>query len=169
MLYSSWLEKLPEQVFANRPRLSLNVAFVLYLNGRFDDALQRIALAETDLAAQPTSTEVENLHALVALYRGSIAAVHGDVEQAIELITFAQSRLPHVDYMAHARAHFSLGVAYELLGQADEAANNFLLASDKAHSAGVLHLAVNGRCSAAQVLIAPGAIASCRASLPHGD
>ena len=39
VLYASWLEKLPAQVFANRPHLSLNAAFVLYLSGRFDDAL----------------------------------------------------------------------------------------------------------------------------------
>ena len=153
VLYSSWLEKLPAQVLANRPHLSLNAAFVLYLSGRFDDALQLIALAETDLAAQPASPEVENLLALVALYRGSIAAVRGDVEQAIELITFAQSRLPRADHMAHARAHFSLGVANENSGQADDAAKNFLRASEKAQSAGVLHLAVHARCSAAQVLI----------------
>ena len=156
VLYSSWLEKLPAQVLANRPHLSLNAAFVLYLSGRFDDALQLIALAETDLAAQPASPEVENLLALVALYRGSIAAVRGDVEQAIELITFAQSRLPRADHMAHARAHFSLGVANENSGQADDAAKNFLRASEKAQSAGVLHLAVHARCSAAQVLIVQG-------------
>ena len=156
VLYSSWLEKLPAQVLANRPHLSLNAAFVLYLSGRFDDALQLIALAETDLAAQPASPEVENLLALVALYRGSIAAVRGDVEQAIELITFAQSRLPRADHMAHARAHFSLGVANEMSGQADDAAKNFLRASDKAQSAGVLHLAVHARCSAARVLIDQG-------------
>ena len=156
VLYSSWLGKLPEQVFTNRPRLSLSAAFVLYLNGRFDDALQHIALAETNLAVQPASAEVNNLRALVALYRGSIAAVHGDVAQAIELITFAQARLPRADHMAHARAHFSLGLANELSGQADEAARNFLLASDKAQAAGVLHLAVHARCSAAQVLINQG-------------
>jgi LuxR family maltose regulon positive regulatory protein len=156
VLYSSWLEKLPAQVLANRPQLSLNAAFVLYLSGRFDDALQLIALAETDLAAQPASPEVENLLALVALYRGSIAAVRGDVEQAIELITFAQARLPRDDHMAHARAYFSLGLANELSGQADDAAKNFLRASDKAQSAGVLHLAVHARCSAAQVLIDQG-------------
>ncbi len=156
VLYSAWLEKLPDPVFANRPRLSLSAAFVLYLNGRFDEALQRITLAETNLAAQPASADVENLLALAALYRGSIAAVHGDVAQAIELVTFAQSRLPRTDHMAHARAHFSLGLAHELAGQADEAAKHFLLASDKAQAAGVLHLAVHGRCSAAQVLIDQG-------------
>ncbi|MCA9951847.1 MAG: hypothetical protein KDE48_19485, partial [Anaerolineales bacterium] len=156
VLYSSWLEKLPEPVFANRPRLSLSAAFVWYMNGRFDEALQRIALAETHLAAQPASPKIETLLALAAVYRGSIAAVRGDVEQAIDLITSAQENLPGTDQMAHARAHFSLGVAYELAGQADDAAKNFLQASDKAQAAGVLHLAVNGRCSAAQILIAQG-------------
>ncbi len=156
VLYSSWLEKLPAQVFTNRPHLSLNAAFVLYLSGRFDDALELIALAETSLAAQPASPEVEKLLALVALYRGSIAAVRGDVQQAIELITFAQSYLPRADHMTHARAHFSLGVANANSGQADDAAKNFLRASENAQSAGVLHLAVHARCSAAQALIDVG-------------
>jgi LuxR family maltose regulon positive regulatory protein len=156
VLYVSWLEKLPAHAFANRPHLSLNAAFVWYLSGRFDEALQHIALAETDLAAQPASAEVENLLALAALYRGSIAAVHGDVAQAVELITFAQARLPRADHMAHARAFFSLGLANELSGQAEDAAKNFLRASDQAQSAGVLHLAVHARCSAAQVLIDQG-------------
>lgn len=156
VLYSSWLEKLPEQVFTNRPRLSLNAAFAWYLNGRFDDALQLIALAETNLADQPDSPEVKNLLALVSLNRGAITAVLGDVEQAIELITVAQLNLRPADHMAHARAHFSLGLASELSGQADAAAKNFLLASDKAYSAGVLHFAIRARCSAAQVLIAQG-------------
>ena len=173
VLYSSWLEKLPNSVFANRPRLSLNAAFVLYLNGRFDDASQRIDLAEANLAAQPASPEVEKLLALAALYRGSIAAVHGEVAQAIELVTFAQSRLPRTDHMAHARAHFSLGLANELSGQADEAAQNFLLASDKAQTAGVLHLAVHARCSAAQVLIVQGRLhlaeQACRTAIDLAD
>jgi len=156
VLYSSWLEKLSEPVFTTRPRLSLNAAFVLYSLGHFDDAYQLIDLAETDLAAQPDSPEVENLLALAALYRGSIVVVQGDIAQAIELISFAQSRLPRTDHMAHARAHFSLGLANELSGQADGAAKNFLLASDKAQSAGVRHLAVHARCSAAQVLINQG-------------
>lgn len=154
--YSSWLEKLPDQVFAHRPRLSLNAAFVSYLSSRFDDALQYIALAETVLTAQPASPEVENLLALVALYRGSIAAVRGNVTQAIDLITFAQSHLPQTDHVAHARAHFSLGLANELSGQANDAAKNFLIASEKAQAGGVLHLAVHARCSAAQVLIDQG-------------
>ena len=156
VLYSSWLEKLPSQVFASRPHLSLNAAFVLYLSGRFNEALDLIAVAESDLAARTASPEVENLLALVALYRGSIAAVRGDLEQSIELITYAQSHLPRANHIAHARAYFSLGLANELSGQADDAAKNFLRASDRAQSAGVLHLAVQARCSAAQVLIDQG-------------
>lgn len=79
VLYTSWLEKLPAEAFAKRPHLSLNAAFIAYLSGRFDDALQFIDLAEADLAAQPAELEVKNLLALAALYRGSIAAVRGDV------------------------------------------------------------------------------------------
>lgn len=169
VLYSSWLEKLPDQVFTNRPQLSLNTAFVWYLSGRFDDATQLIDQAENDLATQPTSPETENLLALVALYRGSIAAVHGHVEQTIEQVTYAQSRLPKKNHLAHARAHFSLGLAYELSGKTDDAAENFLQASDKAQRANVLHLAIHARCSAAQVFIVQGRLAlaeqACRTAI----
>jgi len=169
VLYSSWLEKLPNQVFTNRPQLSLNTAFVWYLSGRFDDATQLIDQAENDLATQPASPETENLLALVALYRGSIAAVHGHVEQTIEQVTYAQSRLPKENHLAHARAHFSLGLAYELSGKVDDAAENFLQASDRAQRANVLHLAIHARCSAAQVFIVQGRLAlaeqACRTAI----
>jgi LuxR family maltose regulon positive regulatory protein len=169
VLYSSWLEKLPDQVFTNRPQLSLNTAFVWYLSGRFDDADQLIDQAENDLVTQPTSPETENLLALVALYRGSIAAVHGHVEQTIQQVTYSQSHLPKENHLAHARAHFSLGLAYELSGKVDDAAENFLQASDKAQRANVLHLAIHARCSAAQVFIVQGRLAlaeqACRTAI----
>lgn len=168
-LLSSWLDALPSQVFQSRPRLGLNSSRVLYLSGRFELAEQRINQTEQTLKSLPDMPEREQMLALAALYRGSIAAVHGDCEQAIEQIIFAQSRIPRENHLAHARAFFSLGVAYEIAEQTDIAAQSYLQSSDEAQSAGVLFLAVNALGAAAQIQIKQGhlhlAEQSCRQAI----
>lgn len=155
-LYSSWLDALPPQAFQNRPQLSLNTSRILYLSGRFELAEERIAQTEASLRTLSATPETEQMLALAALYRGSIAAVHGDTQQAIEQTTLAQSRLSQENHLAHARGFFSLGLAYELSGQTERAVQNYLQSSDKAQSAGVLFLAIHALCAAAQVQITQG-------------
>ncbi|MFO7681015.1 MAG: LuxR C-terminal-related transcriptional regulator [Chloroflexota bacterium] len=155
-LLSSWLEALPPQALQSRPQLSLNASRIFYLTGRFELAEKQIALAEQSLRTLPETAETRQLLALAVLYRGSIAAVQGKTQQAIEQITFAQPGLSPENRLAHARAFFSLGLAYELAGQSEQALQNYLLASDEADAAEVLFLAVHARCAAAQVQITLG-------------
>jgi LuxR family maltose regulon positive regulatory protein len=168
-LLSSWLDALPPQVFQSRLRLSLNFSRILYLSGRLDLSDKRIAETEQTLKSLPATPEREQMLALAALYRGSIAAVHGDCEQAIEQISFAQARIPRENHLAHARAFFSLGVAYEIAEQTDIAVQNYLQSSDEAQSAGVLFLTVNALGAAAQIQIKQGhlrlAEQSCRQAI----
>lgn len=155
-LLSSWLDALPPQALLSRPQLSLNASHILYLSGRFELAEKCIAQTEQALTSVPDTPGAEQMLALAALYRGSIASVRGDARQAIEQTTFAQARLPRENHLAHARAFFSLGLAYELSGQTGLAVQNYLQSSDEATSAGVLFLAVHARCAAAQVQISQG-------------
>ena len=155
-LLSSWLDALPVQTLHNRPQLSLNASRILYLLGRFEDAEKRIAQTVELLESLPETPETEQMHALAALYRGSIASVRGDVQQAIEQTTYAQARIPRENHLPHARGFFSLGLAYEIADQTERAVNNYLQSSDEALSAGVLFLAVHARCAAAQVMIKQG-------------
>ncbi len=113
---SSWLESLPSQAFQSRPQLSLNASRIQYLSGRFDLAEMHIAQTEQALAALPAlpAVEREQLLALAALYRGAIASARGDVQQALEQTEFARARLPNENHLAHARAFFSMGLAYEI-------------------------------------------------------
>lgn len=168
-LLLTWLEALPASVFPDRPHLSLNAAQILYLAGRFDQAEARLAQAEQTLRAAPKAPEAEPLLALAALYRGSIAAVRGEAQLAIEQTSQAQTRLPRDNHLAQARAFFSLGLAYELSGQIDQAGQNYLQSSDEATTAGVLFLAIHARCSAAQVQISQGRLhlaeQSCRQAI----
>ncbi|MFP4440422.1 MAG: LuxR C-terminal-related transcriptional regulator [Chloroflexaceae bacterium] len=168
-LLSSWLDALPPQALRDRPRLSLNAARILYLAGRFDQAEACIAQTEQTPAAQPEPTETEQMRALAALYRGSIAAVRGDAQQALAQTHFAQARLPRADHLAHARALFSLGPAYELSGQTALAVQNYIQSSEEATAAGVLFPAIHARCAAAQAQIIQGRLhlaeQSCHAAI----
>jgi LuxR family maltose regulon positive regulatory protein len=155
-LYATWLEALPPQAFQSRPALSLNASRILYLLGRFDLAEKQIDQAEQSLNALSSSPEKKQMLALASLYRGVIASVRGDTEQAIERITFAQERLPQENHLQHARGFFSLGLAYQLSGQTELAVQIFLKSSEEAQSAGVLSLAIHALGSAAQVQISQG-------------
>ena len=155
-LYAAWLDALPPQAFQSRPALSLNASHILYLLGRFDLAEKQIDQAEQTLHALPSSPEKEQMLALASLYRGAIASVRGDTQQAIEQITFAQERLPQEHHLQHARGFFSLGLAYELSGQTALAVQNYLKSSEEAQSAGVLFLAIHALGAAAQVQISQG-------------
>jgi len=155
-LYADWLDVLPPQAFHSRPALSLNASHILYLVGRFDLAEKQIDQAEQTLQSLPSSPEKEQMLALASLYRGSIASVRGDTQLAIEKITYAQQRLPQENHLHHARGFFSLGLAYELSGQAELAVQNYLKSSEEAQSARVLSLAIHALGSAAQVQINQG-------------
>ena len=155
-LYAAWLDVLPPQAFHSRPELSLNATHILYLLGRFDLAEKQINQTEQTLQALPSSTEKDQMLAQASLYRGAIASVRGDTQQAIEKITFAQERLPREKHLLQARGFFSLGVAYEISGQTELAVQNYLKSSEEAQFVGELFLVIHSLCAAAQVQISQG-------------
>lgn len=155
-LLTSWLDALPLSAFHNQPELSLNASRVLYLSGRFDQALQLIELAEQGLVSLPATAHTEQLDALAALYRGAIAAVRGQVAFAIDKVKYAQTHLSQDNHLAQARACFSLGLAYELSGQTTQAVQNYLQSCEQARLAGVVFLAVHACCAAAQLQMKQG-------------
>ncbi|MDX1378321.1 MAG: hypothetical protein R3307_05690, partial [Anaerolineales bacterium] len=155
-LYATWLDALPLQAFASRPELSLNASHILYLLGRFDPAEKHIDQAEKTLHAAPSSDEKEQLLALASLYRGVLAGVRGDIQQAMERITSAQERIPQEHHLQHARGFYTLGLAYQLSGQFALSVQNYLRSSEKARSAGVVFLAIQALGSAAEVQTSMG-------------
>lgn len=153
---AAWLEALPREVIQRRPRLGLHVSAVLYLLCRFEEAEAQLSQTEGLLRAQAITPENDVLLAMIALYRGAIAAVRGDFQQTIALIPAAQARIPREYHLAHARAFFSLGLAYEIAEQTAQAVDNYLQSSAEARAAGVLYLDMHGLCAAAQMQIAQG-------------
>lgn len=157
-LLSSWLAALPEQVLCTRPQLRLNASRIYYLAGQYAQAEKHISQAEEMLKDAPKTPEVEKMQALALLYRGSIACVRGDVQAALEQTISALARLPKDESLAHARAYFNLGSAYELADQMERAVENYLLCSEAAQQAGVHFLAIQASCAAAQVQVKQGSL-----------
>ncbi len=155
-LLSAWLDALPSGTLEGRPKLCLDASRILYLMGRFDQAEARISQAEEILAGMPDLSEKQGLAAAARVYRGSIAAVRGQSQSALELISGALDQLPSGDHLVRGRAYFSLGLADELSGLLEQAVSNYMQSSEEAEAAGVLFLAVHARSAAAQVQIRQG-------------
>jgi len=153
---AAWLEALPPAIFQARPRLGVHTSHVLYLQGRFDQAEAQLTQVESILHSRVVSIDVERLLAMTALYRGAIAAVRGDYQQTIALIPTAQAHIPRENHQAHARAFFSLGLAYEIAEQTAQAVENYLQSSAEARLASILFLDMHGLCAAAQLQISQG-------------
>lgn len=152
-----WLDKLPRPLMAARPTLTLHASRVLYLAGRAELSGQFLDQAEEALRKNPASVpDVERQLAIVAAYRGSLAAFRGDLPAAFEWTQRALDQLPPDALHARARATDALGLAHELAGNLEEAGRAFLRASELAQAVGVSYLAVNARCEAALVQIGQG-------------
>ncbi len=152
----SWLEALPDECFQARPRLALHAARAFYVQGRFTTSEARLTQAEQFLQNQPAESETEQLWAIAHLHRGAIASVRGEFQKVLALVPPAQARIPPENHLAHARAFFSLGIAYENAGQPERAIENYIQSSAEARAAGVLFLAISGLCSAAQAQMQQG-------------
>jgi LuxR family transcriptional regulator, maltose regulon positive regulatory protein len=152
-----WIDSLPIQLLQSRPALCVHSSRVWYLSGRIMLAEKFLDLADQSICENPTSIpDAENLQAISALYRGSLAVHRGDVQVAIERSTYALEKLPEGELYARARAAETLGLAYEVSGELEKAFHPLIQASDIAHSIGVLFMTVISRCEAALVQIAQG-------------
>lgn len=164
-----WIDALPGQVLATRPRLCLDASRALFLSGRFTLAAQLLDQAEAILRAGPPRPEQEGLLAIAEVYRAALAAFQGDVRRAIAAITHARPRLPAAELLANARAADILGLAYGLAGDLAQAERWYGEASRLGQAAGVSYLAINARCEVALAQLEQGRLSqaeqTCREAL----
>ncbi len=170
---TSWLDELPEQVLASRPQLGLDASQVLYISGRLEQAEKLMDQAEQSLHSQPEDPHTQELLALANLYRGLIAAVRGQAQQAIDLIQVAQPQIPQENHLAQARAYYGLGQAHQHSGNTSKAIDFFLKARNESISAGILYAAVHASCIAAKGQITQGCLSlaeqTCRTAIDLAD
>ena len=113
-----WLRALPDELFRNRPVLSVHYAGTLLQNGQFEGVERRLQDAERwlieDISERPVFVDEEafrRLPGFVAMYHAAMALARGDVAS-----TMTHAR--HVLAVAREGDDFLRGAASSLLGLA---------------------------------------------------
>ncbi|MBA3425414.1 MAG: helix-turn-helix transcriptional regulator [Rubrobacter sp.] len=130
-----WLEALPEELVRSRPRLSIAHAIASLFGGRLEDIEPLLRNAERALgglsdasgsssADDGTGGWLADIPSCLAIIRGDLARMRGEVPPAIEFSRQALARLPAGTSYLRSKATWNLGVASWLggdLATADEA------------------------------------------------
>lgn len=113
----NWSRRLPEDVLATRPRLSLYYARGLFFSGQVTAAENCLFSAEQALRNRASqSGKSTDLYGVLSLNRATIAAMRGDARLALELVDRANQDLREPDCSTRARLAHAVGVANLHLG-----------------------------------------------------
>lgn len=134
-----WLEKLPVELVQQRPRLSVDSAWVYLLIGVMDRLEDHLVAAEKnlDLLDHP-----DELRGQIAAIRGYAAARQGDLDQALVQSHKALGLLSSDDFSVRCVVAFVLGGVYYQQQDIPRAQNYLREASQLGQKAGNIHLAV---------------------------
>ncbi len=123
-----WVERLPDELVRNRPVLSTQYAWALWLEGELEASEVRLQDAERwlddtgDKSARPESSadgmvvvdeeQFRTLPAKIALARANNAQALGDVPGTVKYAELALNLTPEEDLIEHAQATVTLGFTY---------------------------------------------------------
>jgi len=123
-----WVERLPDELVRNRPVLSTQYAWALWLEGELEASEVRLQDAERwlddtgDKSARPESSadgmvvvdeeQFRTLPAKIALARANNAQALGDVPGTVKYAELALKLTPEEDLIEHAQATVTLGFTY---------------------------------------------------------
>src|SRR5215210_6720196 len=117
-----WLEALPEELVRSRPRLSVAYAIAALFGGRLDDVEPLLRDAERSLGGSSETSSVKlmddesvgwlaDVPSCMAIIRGDLARMRGDVPRAIELSRQALAHLPEDSTYLRSKAIWNLGIS----------------------------------------------------------
>jgi LuxR family maltose regulon positive regulatory protein len=138
----SWVQKLPEDLFRERPVLSTQYAWALWFEGDLSASEERLRDAELwlipheDKDGFPKQSKQDmvvvdeqmfkSLPAKIAVARTYIAQSRGDVAGAVKYAELAYSLTNEEDFFGKAQAIVSLGFTYWMNGKLEEACSAML-------------------------------------------
>ncbi len=118
-------ERIPETILDGSSRLSVLRALALTLSGQFGGAETQIADLESRFLRDETRQDRSEIQGSVALMRGLIADVRGDMTSAVELARRADALLPADSLAERSIIPFVLGDGYFATGELDQAEHAF--------------------------------------------
>jgi LuxR family maltose regulon positive regulatory protein len=167
-----WLKALPEQVIHSRPWLRLFESRALYATGRWESGWRILRELEEYLEANLTLPDADRLLMLVNTDQASIAAVQGDVSQAIDYAQRTLAKLSPQDVGMKMRALVILGKAQSRAGEVREAEQAYSQAIALARKSDIAFAAVPFVFNLADLQIAQGglrqAYETCQQALKMG-
>ncbi len=114
----AWLDALPAEIVRRRPRLSVDLAWVLLLTGKLEEIEGRLADAEKNL---DDLDHPDELRGQIAAIRAYAAGRLGQLDRAIDQASIALEMLPEDDHSVRCVVAFVLGGIYQLRGDVPSA------------------------------------------------
>lgn len=140
-----WLQRLPEEMFQNRPVLSVDYALALLVSGATHGVEERLRAAERWLAAAPSlpsdmvvvdHAELRRLPGMIALARAGLAMAQGDVAGAATCAQQVRDLATDDDHATRGGAAGFLGLVAWTHGDLETAHRTF--------SEGLAHFELDG-------------------------
>ncbi len=138
-----WLAALPEAVSQSHPRLRIYRMWIDLMQGKLDISDRAMQEREALLDSLPPSPESDQLRLEFVVMLCRFVAITGSTSRAIRLASDAKARLPESDLASRARVHSALAIAYDLEGNADQAAPAYRECFRLAEAAGYYTLAAH--------------------------
>ncbi len=160
-----WIDRLPEAVFAGRPRLNVIAAWALLLGGRTVDVESYLQAAE---ASRDDPAFDQALAGEIAAIRAYTAARQQDLDSALEQARRALELLPGDDFSIRSVVSFVLGGAHFLRQDMPAALQAMQQAARDGERSGNIHLAVSALSSAGGILMSQGKMDQAEAAYRRG-
>jgi len=160
-----WLKALPDELFQNRPVLSVHYAGTLLQNGQLDGVESRLHDAErwlvvpADLHERPiyvNEEDFQRLPAFVAMYHAAIALAQGDVVNATKHARKVLELAREDDEFPRGAASSLLGLASWTSGDLDTAYRMFADGMSYLQKVGFISDVIGGSVTLADIRITQG-------------
>ncbi len=173
----TWFQALPDELFKNRPVLTVHYAGTLLQNGHLDGVESRLRAVEQwlempeDIREQPIYVDKEDFCRLpgsVAMYHAGIALIQSDITNTIKYAQQVLALAPQDDNFLRGAASALLGLAFWTSGDLDTAHQVYAEGMAYLQKAGYTSDAIGGTMTLADIQLMQGRLRGAMNSYKHG-
>lgn len=172
-----WFQALPDELFKNRPVLTIHYAGTLLQNGHLDGVEFRLRAVEQwlempeNIREQPVYVNEEDFRRLpgsVAMYHAGIALIQGDTTNTIKYAQQVLAIAPKDDNFLRGAASALLGLAFWTCGDLDTAHQVYAEGMAYLQKAGYISDVIGGTMTLADIQLMQGRLREAMSSYKHG-
>jgi LuxR family transcriptional regulator, maltose regulon positive regulatory protein len=131
----TWLQAIPAALHVNCPQIYLSIVWGQMLRGDFAQMEPYLAMAQSGLANLPPDTlEMRVAQADMFVLNSTLARVHGNLSEALELAEKARALVPSNDLRLAGLTSLAFGAAYRQMGKFEQAGEHLLAAIQSANA-----------------------------------